>query len=61
MSTVYRVGIIGCGSISHLHMVGYLGEPSGSKVVALSDPVAEARQDFGDRYGIENATPTPGR
>jgi predicted dehydrogenase len=52
MSTVYRVGIIGCGSISHLHMIGYLGEPR-FKVVALSDPVAEARRDFGDRYGIE--------
>ena len=51
MSTVYRVGIIGCGSISHLHMKGYLGEER-FEVVALSDPVAEARKDFGDRYDI---------
>ena len=53
MATVYRVGIIGCGSISHLHMKGYLGEDR-FRVVAISDPVPEALKDFGDQYGIEN-------
>ena len=53
MSAVYRVGIIGCGSISHLHMKGYLGDER-FEVVALADPVEQAGQVFGDKYGITN-------
>ncbi|MBM3265429.1 MAG: Gfo/Idh/MocA family oxidoreductase [candidate division Zixibacteria bacterium] len=52
MST-YRVGIIGCGSIAQLHMHGYAGDDR-FEVVALSDPVAEALNVFGDRYEIAN-------
>ena len=51
MSAIYRVGIIGCGSISHMHMTGYLGDER-CQVVALADPVAEAGHAFGNQYDI---------
>ena len=51
MAEKYRVGIIGCGSIANYHMNGWNGVDQ-VEVVALADPVAEAREDFGDRHGI---------
>lgn len=51
MSTKYRVGIIGCGSIAHLHVMGYQAVPE-VELVAIADPVREALDSFGDRYGI---------
>ena len=39
MADKYRVGIVGCGSISHLHARGYQGVDS-VQMVALADPVA---------------------
>ena len=51
MTEKYRVGIIGCGSIANYHMNGWNGVDQ-VEVVALADPVAEAREDFGDRHGI---------
>ncbi len=50
MST-YRAGIIGCGSVSHMHMRGYQSIDS-IDVVAIADPVEEALNGFGERYGI---------
>ena len=52
MSEKYRVGIVGCGSISHLHARGYQGVDS-VEMVALADPVQAAADAFGDQYGIE--------
>lgn len=53
MSDQYRVGIIGCGSIANLHMTGYNGDER-FQVAAISDPVKEALDDFGNRYRISN-------
>ena len=44
----YRVGIIGCGSIANYHMQGWNGVDQ-VEVVALADPVAVAREEFGQR------------
>jgi len=52
MADKYRVGIIGCGSISNYHMHGWNGVDE-VEVVALADPVIEAREDFGARHGID--------
>ena len=51
MAETYRVGIVGCGSIAHYHMHGWNGVDQ-AEVVALADPVAEAREEFGERHGI---------
>jgi predicted dehydrogenase len=51
MAEKYRAGIIGCGSIAHAHMQGYLGLDN-VEVVAIADPVPEALEEFGERYGI---------
>lgn len=50
MST-YRAGIIGCGSVAHMHMRGYQGVEA-IDVVAIADPVEEALNEFGEQYGI---------
>ena len=50
MST-YRAGIIGCGSVARMHMQGYQGVDA-IDVVAIADPVEEALNGFGERYGI---------
>ena len=52
MADKYRVGIVGCGSISHLHARGYLGVDN-LQMVALADPVQAAGDAFGEQYGIE--------
>lgn len=51
MGTTHRVGIAGCGSIAHAHMMGYRAL-EGVEVVAVADPVAEALHEFGDRYRV---------
>lgn len=50
MST-YRAGIIGCGSVAHMHVRGYQGVEA-MDVVAIADPIEEALNEFGERYGI---------
>ena len=50
MST-YRAGVIGCGSVAQMHMRGYEGVEE-IEVVALADPVEEALNAFGERYGV---------
>ncbi len=51
MADPCRVGVIGCGSISNLHMTGYNGDDR-FQVVAASDPVDEALNNFSDQYDI---------
>jgi len=48
----YRVGIIGCGSIAHAHVKGYKALEDRLQIVAIADPVPEALEEFGERYGI---------
>ncbi len=45
----YRAAIIGCGSIGHAHMDGYR-LVDGVDVVAIVDPVAEAREHYIEQY-----------
>ena len=52
MSDKYRVGIIGCGGIARLHVLGYQGVEE-VEIVAIADPVADALNDFGESYNIE--------
>ena len=52
MADTYRAGIIGCGSIAHLHARGYQGVES-IEIVAIADPVDTALNDFGDRWEIK--------
>ena len=51
MAEKYRVGIIGCGGIANYHMQGWNGVDQ-VEAVALADPVAAAREEFGERHGI---------
>ncbi|MCH9007182.1 NAD-dependent epimerase/dehydratase family protein [candidate division KSB1 bacterium] len=46
-----RVGIVGCGVISGPHLDA-LQRLSNAHVVALCDPVAQARQAMADKYGV---------
>jgi predicted dehydrogenase len=47
----YRVGIIGCGSIARAHAHGWT-TCEHTDLVALADITPEARQEFGDTFGI---------
>jgi UDP-N-acetyl-2-amino-2-deoxyglucuronate dehydrogenase len=47
----YRVGIIGCGSIARAHAHGWTNCEHTS-LVALADITPEARQEFGDQFGV---------
>jgi len=53
MSEKYSVGIIGCGSIANLHADSFRNVDE-IDVVAISDPVDEARNEFGERHNIAN-------
>ncbi len=48
------VGIIGCGRIFDLHMLGYQGREDAA-VLALADPNPRARDERAARYGIPRA------
>jgi len=48
----YRVGIIGCGGIANAHAAGYKALEDKVEIVAIADPVAEALNQFGDKWGV---------
>lgn len=52
MSDKYRVGIIGCGGIARLHVLGYQGVEE-VEIVAIADPVEDALNNFGESYNIQ--------
>ncbi|MSR81405.1 MAG: Gfo/Idh/MocA family oxidoreductase [Candidatus Latescibacteria bacterium] len=52
MADKYRAVIAGCGSMSHGHALGYQSMEN-VEVVAIADPVAEARANFGERYRVK--------
>lgn len=52
MAAKYRAVIAGCGSMASGHAIGYQSLDS-VEIVAIADPVAEARASFGERYGIK--------
>ena len=49
MSKRYTAAIVGCGSIGHAHAEGY--RLAGVDIVAVTDPVAEARRQYIHQYG----------
>ena len=54
MGKVYKVGIIGCGGISHMHTNWYRAEPR-TEVTVISDINADLLQAYGEQYGIEKS------
>lgn len=47
----YRVGIIGCGSIGRAHAHGWTSCEQ-TELVALADITPEARDEFGEEFGV---------
>lgn len=47
----YRVGIIGCGSIARAHAHGWT-QCEQTELVALADITPEARDEFGNTFGV---------
>ncbi|HIA67932.1 TPA: Gfo/Idh/MocA family oxidoreductase, partial [Candidatus Poribacteria bacterium] len=54
MEKIYKVGVIGCGGISHMHTSWYQAEPR-TEVTVISDIDADRLQAYGEQYGIEKA------
>lgn len=52
MADKYRVGIIGCGGIANAHARGYKALEDRVEIAAIADPVPEALNQFGDRWGV---------
>ena len=52
MDKTYKVAIIGCGGISHMHTGWYLNEPRVS-LTAVADVASERVEAYGEKYGIE--------
>ncbi|MDR3172546.1 MAG: Gfo/Idh/MocA family oxidoreductase [Treponema sp.] len=50
-----HVAIIGCGSISRLHIEGYLAFPERCVITALCDMAPEKGEDQKKKYGLEGA------
>ena len=57
----YRAGIIGCGSISHAHALGYQALRDEVEIAAIADPVPAALAEFGDRHGVKARYQDPRR
>lgn len=55
MGNKYRIGIIGCGSVSKMHVKGWLAWPEQAEVTALCDinpsQIARLKSDFPDALG----------
>ena len=51
MSAQYTAAIVGCGDIGHAHMAGY-NLVDEVEVIAVADPVAQARSQYAAEYGI---------
>jgi predicted dehydrogenase len=50
----YRIGIVGAGNISRLHLDGMKEHPDRARCVALCDPSAEALQARMKEYGVSS-------
>jgi predicted dehydrogenase len=55
MTANYRAALFGLGKIARAHIHGYLAPENTDriKVIAIADPIEEARQRFVQEYGIE--------
>ena len=52
MSKNYKVAIVGCGGISHMHTGWYVNEPRAT-LTALADVDQERMKAYGEQYGVE--------
>jgi predicted dehydrogenase len=48
----YRVGLVGAGGVTKLHLEGYKNHPDRVEVVAICDPNPEVLKERADEYGI---------
>ncbi len=53
MTQRYTAAIVGCGSIGHAHAEGY-GLVDEVELVAVVDPLAPARQQYMEEYGLKH-------
>ena len=53
METTFKAGIIGCGGRGRSHARGYQAS-SDVEIVACSDPVENARNDFAEQFEVSN-------
>lgn len=54
MEKVFKVGLIGAGGVTELHLEGYKNHPERVEVVAICDPNSEMLNKRADEYGIKN-------
>lgn len=55
MSDIIKIGVIGTGSISNFHMIGYNAIPDKAKVVACCDLNLERAKEWAKKYGIDES------
>lgn len=48
----FKVGLIGAGGVTELHLEGYKDHPERVEVAAICDPNEEVRQQKAEKYGI---------
>lgn len=48
----FKVGLIGAGGVTELHLEGYKDHPERIEVAAICDPNDEVRQQKAEKYGI---------
>ncbi len=51
--SIYRVGVIGCGTIARTHSNAYRDIDS-TEIIAAVEPDAERRQAYGEAYGVQS-------
>jgi predicted dehydrogenase len=52
MDKIYKVAVIGCGGISHMHTGWYVNEPRAT-LTAIADVNAEGLKAYGEQYEVE--------
>ncbi len=51
----FKVGLVGAGGVTELHLEGYKGDPERIAVTAICDPNEEILNHRADKYGIPAA------
>lgn len=54
MDKVFKVGLVGAGGVTQLHLDGYKNHPERVEVVAICDPNEEVLNKRADEYGIKH-------
>ena len=55
MKKIYKVAVIGAGSISQAHMNGYNLNKDRVEVIGVVDPYKIAQDEFKSEYSIKNS------